>query len=331
MSRRITLLNQVEPTEPGEVCDKAEALRQVYQSLANGSKMVVNVSGGKDGLATLLIARYEMNLQPEQLIVHYQILPEAWPGTYDYIQGICQQLGVVFWSDGCDYGGYECSECGFRYTSVLPEQLVCPKCKTSTGVEIGRLQGVLDLVEHRQMWPDSRVRFCTDYTKIRVFNRRMKQELATIGPTPIVVLGERWRESNNRRDLPWLRERPNFNTRQVHMLEYRPILNYRRIETFRKLRQYGITPHYAYFNQGMTDHQMYELDQEGGPRCSCVMCVFAQSEHVRQAYKLEQVKPIIDRGIAVEAAIHRSWKYRESLTEAVQSLQVATLNREDFL
>lgn len=331
MTRRITLLNQVELSEPDGIPDKKEALTQVYQAQSNGSKMIVNVSGGKDGLATLLIARYEMNLQPEQLIVHYQILPEAWPGTLEYVAKICQQLGVTFWSDGCDYGGYECSVCHFRYTSVLPQQLVCPKCKTPSGLEVSRLQGVLDLVAHRRMWPDSRVRFCTDYTKIRVFNKRMKQERATIGPTPIAVLGERWRESNNRRDLPWLRERPNFNTRQVHMLEYRPILGYRRIEAFRKLREYGVSPHYAYFAQGMTEHQMYELDEEGGPRCSCVMCVFAHREHVRRAYQLEEVKPIIDRGIAIETQTHHRWKNRESLAEAVQLLQVATLNREDFL
>ncbi len=331
MSGRVIQLKPPKLPDCFAVLDKEEANRQVYQALANGSKLIVNVSGGKDGLATLLIARYEMGLSPQQLIVHHQLLPEAWPGTLEYIEAICRQLGVTFWFDQCDYGGYECGNCGFHYTSSRVDQTICPECKSNTGVELTRLRGVLDLVAHRRKWPDSKVRFCTDYTKIRVFNSRLKQELATIGPTPVTVLGERWRESAQRQQLPWLRERPKFNTQQVRLLEYRPILDYRRIEAFRKLRQYGITPHYAYFAQGMTEHQMFELDEESGPRCSCVMCIFAQPEHVRRAYELPLVKSLVERAVQIEAESGHRWKARQSLAEVIQPRKLANLTAEDFL
>jgi 3'-phosphoadenosine 5'-phosphosulfate sulfotransferase (PAPS reductase)/FAD synthetase len=317
-------LLELPPAAPAlNTLTKTEALRQVYLSLAKGStdscsKLIINVSGGKDGLSTLLIARYEMDLEPEQIIVHHQILPEAWPGTVEYIGEICHKLGVTFWSDQCLYTGYECQNCKNRYTSIKTDKFDCPKCKfKGSGLAIATLQGVLDIAEFRGKFPSKQVRWCTDYTKIRVFNSRMKQELATIGPNPVTILGERWRESHDRQSLPWLRERPKFNTQTVRMLEFRPILDYRRIDCFLKLRQYGIQPHYAYSAQGMTEHQMYEVDEEGGPRCSCVMCIFSQAIHVRQAYKLLQVKPIIDRALGIEQASGYLWKPKQALSEAL--------------
>ena len=115
------------------------------------------------------------------------------------------------------------------------------------------------------------------------------------------------------------------------MLEYRPILDYRRIEAFGKLRQYDIQPHYSYFAQGLTEHQMFELDEESGPRCSCVMCIFAQAEHVRRAYQLPQVIPLIERAVQIEAESGHRWKARQSLAEVIQPPRLANLTAEDFL
>jgi len=90
-----------------------------------------------------------------------------------------------------------------------------------------------------------------------VFNMWARRTADLLGPTPVLVMGERWRESRGRAKLPHIRQRPSL----PHMTEYRPILDYRRIDVFRKLQQYGIDPHYCYKTQGMTDEEMYEQDR----------------------------------------------------------------------
>src|SRR5260370_28589519 len=103
------------------------------------------------------------------------------------------------------------------------------------------------------------------------------------------------------------------------MTEYRPLLDYRRIDVFRKSREYGIEPHYCYKAQGMTDEDMYERDIEGGPRMSCVICFLKPEEQLRTSYQTEQGRPIVEHGIAVERAVGHRLTRDYSLETAVSS------------
>jgi 3'-phosphoadenosine 5'-phosphosulfate sulfotransferase (PAPS reductase)/FAD synthetase len=168
---------------------------------------------------------------------------------------------------------------------------------------------LLDLVTWRGMWPSLDVRFCTSYLKRDVWNMWARRNRELTGPAPILVMGERWRESKGRARLPFIRKRPKME----HVTEYRPILDYRRIDVFRKVRDAGIELHYCYAAQGMTQEDMYEKDVEGGPRMSCVICFLKPEEQLRTSYATPEGRPLIERGIQVERAVGHTLQRGHSL------------------
>lgn len=278
-----------------------------------GSKIAVSLSGGKDSVASLLLALEAY--APELVIAHHQIIPEDWPGTVEYNRQVCQSLGVPLYTAQAHYYGYECEQCRAHYLTSI-DQPYCRACKSHDGRQIALVQSLLDLVSWRGKWPSLDVRFCTSYLKRDVFNMWARRMSDLLGPTPVLVMGERWRESRGRAKLPYLRQRPSL----PRMTEYRPILDYRRIEVFRKLRQHGIEPHYCYKAQGMTDEEMYEQDREGGPRMSCVICFLKPEGQLRASYLAVQGRPTVERGILVERAVGYRLTRDYSLEAAVNNI-----------
>ena len=203
----------------------------------------------------------------------------------------------------------------------------------------------------RRMWPSHGVRFCTSYFKRDVFNTWARANTDLLGDSPVMVMGERALESASRAKLPYVSYRSHL--KQGWMLEYHPILDARRIDSFRALKEHGIDPHYCYkaqwrellLNQQrrweredvhphtsyagqwdglkykkleeealdlMIEKLMYEVDEEGGPRCSCVGCFYIQAEGIRASYATPQGKPLIDRGIQIEQATGHTVHHNES-------------------
>lgn len=187
------------------------------------------------------------------------------------------------------------------------------------------VDSVLDLVLWREMWPSLEVRFCTSYFKRDIFNRWARASRELLRAHPVIALGERWRESKGRAKLPVLRERSKL----AWMLEWRPILDYRCMDVFRKMRAYGIEPHYCYKAQGMTGEDMYERNVEGGPRMSCVMCFLKSAEQMRASYQIEAAKLVIDRGIEIEREIGHTIKHGQSLESMVAGGKPPCVSWED--
>jgi 3'-phosphoadenosine 5'-phosphosulfate sulfotransferase (PAPS reductase)/FAD synthetase len=277
---------------------------------ADTSIIVVSFSGGKDSVATLLLA---LEQYPGQVIAHHQIILEDWPGTVEYCQATCKRLGVQLHMSQGIYHGYQCELCQERYLTSLPIGH-CRKCKSQERQQLLTIvDSVLDLVEWRQAWPSLAIRFCTSYFKRDNFNKWVREHRELLGTRPVVAMGERWRESRGRAKLPTLRERSKLE----YMLEWRPVLDYRRIEIFRKMRDYSIEPHYCYQAQGMTEHQMYEEDQEGGPRMSCVMCFLKTDAQMQASYQAPEGRAIIERGIAIEQQTGHTIKMGRSLLNMI--------------
>ena len=113
--------------------------------------------------------------------------------------------------------------------------------------------------------------------------------------------------------MPYTRLRSNLE----YMTEWRPILDFRRIDVFRKLQEYGIEPHYCYKVQGMTEWET-EIDREGGPRTSCVMCFLKSPEQMKASYATEQGRGIIEQCIAIERATGHMIKQGQSLESMVR-------------
>lgn len=279
--------------------------------LQAGSKVIVSVSGGKDSIVCLLLALAIYG--PENIIVHHQRIPEDWPGTVDYIQAVCALLGIDLYISQAHYTGYRCTTCGEHYLTSEP-QPYHRACGSREGTFIITVECLLDLVTWRKMWPSLDVRFCTSYLKRDVWNMWARRNKALTGPAPILILGERWRESKGRAKLPYTRGR----SKMEYVTEYRPILHFRRIDVFRAMRDASIEPHYCYKAQGMTDQQMYEEDHEGGPRMSCVICFLKPEEQLRASYQTEQGRPLIDQGIQIERSIGHTLQHHRSLESMVK-------------
>jgi 3'-phosphoadenosine 5'-phosphosulfate sulfotransferase (PAPS reductase)/FAD synthetase len=279
-------------------------------SLSPDASVVVSLSGGKDSVAALLVALG--TIDSRQVIAHHQIILEDWPGTQEYCQAVCDRLRVPLYMTQAVYTGYECCQCGQCYLTSASEP-VCRVCSCHEARFLMQVASVLDLVRWRKMWPSLEVRFCTSYFKRDNFNRWARANRALLGPHPVIALGERARESRGRAKLPVLRERAGL----PWMLEWRPVLTWRRIDVFRKLQSCGIEPHYCYKAQGMSEEDMYESNVEGGPRMSCVMCFLKAPSELHKSYQVAEARPIIERGIALEREIGHTLTCERSLAQMV--------------
>jgi 3'-phosphoadenosine 5'-phosphosulfate sulfotransferase (PAPS reductase)/FAD synthetase len=299
-------------------------------------KVIVCVSGGKDSVVALLAALAIYGR--ERVVAHHCLVEEDWERTVEYIQGLCEALGVPLSISQARYYGYECLDCGHRYLRQAEIQ-VCTKCKSTNGRLVKIVSNLLDLVEWRQKWPDKRVRYCTDYLKIQVLNLWADENRYWLGEHPLVVIGERWSESTSRAELPEVRRRPT----RAYLTEFRPVLALRRIEVFRIIREAGLSLHYCYAlqwkrllqedhrkwrNEGIVprisyegqwdgldqvellsnaildpiiERLMYEVDEEGGPRMSCVLCVFKSIIALATSASVKSARRHFDRAEGIEA------------------------------
>jgi len=278
-------------------------------TLPQDAHVVVSISGGKDSIASLLVALEQF---PGRVICHHQIILEDWPGTVEYCQMVCERLNVPLYMSQAKYFGYQCLQCEYHYLTAR-NIMRCPACQSKEALFLRMVESVLDLVEWRQAFPSLAVRFCTSYFKRDNFNMWVREHRNLVGQHPVLAMGERHLESAGRARLPEIRLRSGLEW----ITEWRPVLSYRRIDVFRKMRDAGIEPHYCYAAQGMTDYQMYEEDKEGGPRMSCVMCFLKSGDQMRASYRSAEGRDIIDRALAIEATTGHTLKNGESLASMI--------------
>ncbi len=323
------------------------------------SRVIVSTSFGKDSIAALLKALETFG--HDRVAAHYQVVLEEWPGTLEYGQSVCDYLGVPLYTAQGKYYGYHCLDCGRNYLSAHPEKAMCkpPQGCGSRNKEFLRMvESVHALIEWRQRWVSPSIRACTKYFKAEVFNSWCRNNKVMLGNSPVMVLGERWLESDERTRIPELRYRKGLQA--GWMLEWHPILCYRRIDSFRKLREYGIEPHYCYRvqwrellreehalwrHQGVAPHISYEgqwdglqdveylmdaildpiidqlyyaTDLEGGPRCSCISCFFKPARQLRASYRTFQGRAVIEDAMRIEEQIGFTMKQGCTLRSMVE-------------
>lgn len=323
------------------------------------SKVIVSTSFGKDSIAALIKALETFGA--ERTIAHYQLVEEEWPQTLEYGQQVCASLGVPLYVAQGKYYGYRCLDCGRTYLSAHPEKAMCRRpqgCGSRNKEFLRMVEDVHGLIEWREKWVSKKVRACTRYFKSEVFNSWARSNKQLLGNTPILVLGERWLESEERTKIPELRYRHGLES--GWMLEWHPILAYRRVDSFRALRERGIAPHYCYRVQwrellreehviwrirntaphssyagqweglaeleslpdaaldSMIDHLMYEVDEEGGPRCSCVSCFFKSARQLRASHQTAQGRAVIEEAMQVEERIGFTMKQGHTIREMLQ-------------
>lgn len=190
------------------------------------------------------------------------------------------------------------------------------------------LAGMLDYAQSRGAPPTNRYRWCTGKYKVKLFEDSIRRNREMLGDRPVVLFGYRRAESPRRaRKEPWVeRDAVSLKPSQEwprgwQMWEHAPILDWSRRSTFRKMRDHGIEPHPCYALQGMTAQDMYDLDHEGGPRCSCRNCIFAGKQQVKLTAECPENWDVFARTLEFERQTGLSWWQSWRLTDLLAETQ----------
>ncbi len=178
----------------------------------------------------------------------------------------------------------------------------------------GDVIGLLDFAAHRGAPPTARLRWCTGKLKAVPLDDGLRRNRLLLGERPVVLLGMRRAESPGRSRLPAMRLRKSVSTKRQKVWELFPVLDWSRRDVFRCLRDHGVEPHPAYRLLGMSDHEMYDVDAEGGARVSCVTCIFARPEHLVAAARLPEHRHLFERVVEFETATGLTWQQSRSVT-----------------
>ncbi len=68
----------------------------------------------------------------------------------------------------------------------------------------------------------------------------------------------------------------------------------------------------------MIDRLLFDVDEEGGPRCSCVDCFFKPARQLRASYRTPQGRPVIEDAMRVEGEIGFTMKQGHSLKSLLE-------------
>jgi hypothetical protein len=69
----------------------------------------------------------------------------------------------------------------------------------------------------------------------------------------------------------------------------------------------------------MTDDDLYEVDREGGPRMSCVMCFYKPAHELHASARVAIAQPIFARAVTIERTIGHTLKAGQSLESMIPS------------
>lgn len=260
--------------------------------------LVISLSGGLDSAAMMLWAK---NYYPHaRIIAHHQAIVEDWYSTIPYCRALCQTLNVPLYIHQGVYiqrwrtfknGRKPRWEWQLEFTEIADNrELPFDREETAALYGVDDLDrvaaGILDFAEARGAPPTQKIRWCTDYFKTRVFDRFVRLNRVTLGENAVALIGYRRRESPKRAKEPVgrLRDvclRPNADwPNGWRMYDLHPVLDWSKQDTVDYLLRHSIEPHVAYQAQGL---DISRPVAEGGPRFSCVHCIFANGCHMAAA------------------------------------------------
>lgn len=275
-------------------------------------KIISSLSGGKDSIAQTLwlIEHYGV----AQVIAHYQYLPEDWDETLPYVQEFCTHIGIQLIAQQ------------IIYEPVGDDRAVRRREIRTLGnpadaIPYGNsaIAGITDLALRRRWPPSPSARFCTSYFKRDLLNTWIVQNQPWLGSDVIVALGERAAESPRRTRKPELW--PRLIRKNWTAWNWLPVHQYGRRDAFRHLRDWGIAPHPAYGYQGMTAREMYDTDEEGGPRCGCRFCIYNTNADVCHQAEMATNRALLQRIVSVETTIGRTWWMQRAALSVLTGLR----------
>jgi hypothetical protein len=263
------------------------------------SAIIVSVSGGLDSDYAALWARRRW---PNATIIlwHAFIYLMDWDETLDHLRVLAATLGncrlvicqAVYALNGTrtptGCNGTTLRRC---HTVGDGEAWFGPAIDDDPQV----LLALLDFAQRARNGqpPTKKIRYCTDYFKIRLFNVWARMQRRTLGEQAVLLSGERWAESTQRsRLMPWewrdaitLQPGNSAWPEGWRMLWARPGIDKALHEVAGEVIRAGIEPHIGYFLQGETLARLLDpaRDEIARARLSCRICIFSHPQHIQNA------------------------------------------------
>ncbi|MFI7608489.1 phosphoadenosine phosphosulfate reductase family protein [Micromonospora sp. NPDC049366] len=263
------------PNPPGSLLfdlptDDHRAPRATDPDLRDADRIVFNHSGGKDGLAALIVGvpRAASAGVLDRVVVQYNDLGRVvWPSTREADEALAAE-GFEPWlvdrfgdRPGCrDLARLHARHFGVRF-----------EVRSRAGLDL------LDDIERRGKFPDAARRWCTSDFKRGPGQKlltELTRELDLDRPARIVyVYGFRAEESTNRaRKSPCAPNASASNLTRRHVVDWYPVHHWTEEQVWAEIRAEGVPWAWPY-DAGMS-------------RLSCSMCVLASKQDLLTAIRL---------------------------------------------
>jgi hypothetical protein len=193
--------------------------------------------------------------------------------------------------------------------------------------------------------PTARIRWCTHYFKIALFDAWTRRNRKLLGDRPLLITGERWRESPSRerrltswewRDALTLQSGNAEHPADWRLLWLRPVIDWAWHQVNTYVHAAGVPFHPGYFAQGETRESMLDPhrdERQGRARLSCRCCIFTHPRHLAAALQNDPaaMAPAIARVRAYEHASGFSWQQRGPIDELMAAEPVPRYRQQLLL
>lgn len=228
-------------------------------------KNIINISGGKDSLATWLVA---IERETENIQVVFADTGHEQAQTYEYVDYLESQLGLVT-RVKADFSADIERKRGVVQTKWRAEGIGEDVIERALSVLVPTGIPFLDLCLWKGRFPSTRRRFCSEQLKHIPIDRQVVQPALEDCRFNEVWSwqGVRADESESRAKLPEQEEHPSRDG----LITYRPILKWTADEVFAIAKRHGIRPNPLYL-QGMG-------------RVGCMPCIHCGKAEMREIAK----------------------------------------------
>ncbi len=231
---------------------------------------VINVSGGKDSTATLLLAKER--LAPDEMIAVFADTGNEHEITLQYIQYLSENVFPIKTIKADFSRRIETRVKNIR--ELWGKEGISDK-RISQVIDNLKPTGIpfLDLCILKGRFPGNITKFCTVELKVKPVQNQIVKPLLEGYDEVRQWLGIRWNESHSRANAVEFEEDQDIDG----LTYYRPILNWTAEDTFIMHKKYSVEPNPLYL-QGMG-------------RVGCMPCIMCPKEELFQIFKrFPQVK-----------------------------------------
>ena len=223
-------------------------------------KVIVNVSGGKDSTATLLLALE----RGEQPIAVFADTGHEHPATYDYVRELAAWTGVTIQWVKADFTAQIASK--RKHVSAMWDE---PLRSQALSVLHPTGNPFLDLCLVKGRFPSTKIRFCTQELKVAPVNEQVVDVLIEQGADRVERwVGVRADESIARRHLTELEVEFGDPGTGIGIWVVRPILRWTAADVFAYIAKRG-APLNPLYRQGMS-------------RVGCMPCINARKGEIAE-------------------------------------------------